>query len=150
MSKLKEEIKQTKFESSQQEAAINLIFTHSWVDSGMKEILKPYNVSPQQYNVLRILRGAYPKNVSAGYIKERMLDKESNITRLIDKLVDKNFVFRCLCPSNRRQMDIIITPVGLKELKNMDAEIKKRDNIFNKLSENEANELNRLLDKIRS
>ena len=89
MSKLKEEIKQTRFESPQQEAAVNLVFTHSWVDSRMKEVLRPYNVSPQQYNVLRILRGAFPKKVSSGYIKERMLDKESNITRLIDKLVSK-------------------------------------------------------------
>ena len=150
MSKLKEEIKQTKFDSPQHEAAVNLIYTHSWVDTRIKEALKRYNVSPQQYNVLRILRGAFPEKVSSGYIKERMLDKESNITRLIDKLEVKNYVKRNLCPSNRRKMDIIITGLGLKELSEMDIEIEKKNDIFNKLSDNEANSLNVLLDKVRS
>lgn len=150
MSKIKEEIKQKKFDSPQQEAAINLIFTHIWVDSRMKEILKSYNVSPQQYNVLRILRGAFPENVSSGYIKDRMLDKESNITRLIDKLIDKNYVIRNLCPENRRKMDILITDHGLKDLKKMDLDLKKHESIFNKLSDKEAKELNRMLDKMRT
>ena len=150
MSKLKEEIKQKKFDSPQQEAAINLVYTHIWVDSRMKEILKSYNVSPQQYNVLRILRGAFPDKVSSGYIKDRMLDKESNITRLIDKLVDKNYVIRNLCPENRRKMDILITDHGLKDLKKMDRDLKKHESIFNKLSDKEAKELNRMLDKMRT
>ena len=150
MSKLKEEIKQSKFESAQQEASINLIYTHAWVESKMKNVLKPFNVSSQQYNVLRILRGAFPEKVSSGYIKERMLDKESNITRLIDKLVTKKYVIRNLCPENRRKMDIVITDLGLADLKKMDVEVKKRDEILSKLSNKEANELNRLFDKIRS
>ena len=149
MSNIKDEIKQNHFESPQQEAAINLIFTHSWIDSRMKAFLKTYNVSPQQFNVLRILRGAHPEKVSSGYIKERMIDKESNITRLIDKLMKKKYVSRNLCPSNRRKMDIVITELGLKELKKMDIDIKESDNIFDKLSNKEATELNRLLDKIR-
>jgi len=149
MSKIKDEIKQSRFESPQQEAAINLIFTHSWIDGRMKAFLKTYNVSPQQFNVLRILRGALPKKVSSGYIKERMIDKESNITRLIDKLITKKYVSRNLCPSNRRKMDIVITELGLKELRKMDVGIKESDSMFDKLSNKEATELNRLLDKIR-
>jgi len=150
MPTLKEEIKQTRFESAHQEAAINLIFTHTWVDARIKKVLKPYKASPQQYNVLRILRGAFPEIVSSSYIKERMIDKESNITRLIDKLVIKKYVVRNLCPSNRRKMDISITELGLRELKKMDKDLKKSNSIFEKLSKKEANKLNKLLDKIRS
>jgi DNA-binding MarR family transcriptional regulator len=149
MTRIKNEIKQNHFESPQQEAAINLLFTHSFINSQMKKVLKTYNVSPQQFNVLRILRGIFPEKVSSAYIKERMIDKESNITRLIDKLINKQYVSRDICPANRRKMDIAITEEGLTDLKGMDELVKKIDNIFYNIDDDEAVELNRLLDKIR-
>jgi DNA-binding MarR family transcriptional regulator len=149
MANIKDEIKQNHFDSPQQEASINLIFTHSFINSQMKSVLKTYNVSPQQFNVLRILRGIFPEKVSSGYIKERMIDKESNITRLIDKLIYKQYVSRDICPANRRKMDIAITETGLTDLKLMDELVKKIDTTFNNLDDKEATELNRLLDKIR-
>jgi len=147
--KLKDEIKQTKFASLRQEAAINMVFTNAWINSQMKSALKTYKVSPQQYYVLRILRGVFPEKVSSGHIKERMVDKESNITRLVDKLIEKKYVLRNTCPENRRKIDIAITEAGLDNLKVMDEMVNKIDDIFNKLDNNELVELNRLLEKLR-
>ena len=91
---IENEISQKKFVNKHQKAGINLMYTQNWVFRKIKNTLSEFNVSPQQYNVLRILRGASPEIVSASYIQERMIDRDSNITRLIDKLLKKEMVTR--------------------------------------------------------
>lgn len=149
MTNIKEEIKQKKFESIYQEVVINFLFTHNWYDRMVKLGLKRFGISPQQYNVLRILRGAHPENISVGYISERMIDKDSNITRLIDKLLVKKMVTREANPENRRKMNISITDEGLLKLKEIDPIVDSTMDCFKKLTDTEANLLNDLLHKIR-
>lgn len=147
--KLEVEIKQEKFESEHQKAILNILVTSGWISGLSTAALKPWGISPQQYNVLRILKGQYPKAVMLGIIQERMLDKMSNASRLVDKLVEKNLVERNQCCSNRRQVDIIITAAGLALLEKSDMPIRQAYKGLEGISKEEAIELNRILDKIR-
>ena len=94
-------------------AVVNILYTASWLEGINIQRFKPHGISPQQYNVLRILRGAYPNPVMLGEITERMIDKNSNATRLVEKLRLKGFLKRDICKTNRRQVDITITQKGL-------------------------------------
>lgn len=147
---LEEEIKQKTFESEHQKAVLNVMVTSGWYNNLNSTILKPFGISPQQYNVLRILRGQLPKPVMLSIIQERMLDKMSNASRLVDKLVEKNLVSRHQCCHNRRQVDILISDTGLELLNKTDGLIKDGYSLTTKITEDEAKELNRILDKIRS
>lgn len=147
---LEEEIKQKKFRSEYHKLAIHLLFTGNWLDSHYNRIYKPFGISLQQYNILRILRGQKETPVTLGIILERMLDKNSNASRLVDKLKNKKLVERKENKKDRRQVDIIITEKGLQLLKEMDPIVENTEKIFNKLSEEEAKTLNHLLDKLRS
>ncbi len=147
--RLEEEIKQPKFESEIQKLMINQLFTGKWVNDLISKYLKPFGLTTQQYNVLRILRGQYPKAISVNTIAIRMIDKMSNVSRLIDKLKDKELVLRTINQDDRRQVDIEITDKGLDLLKKLDdvqLEIKEH---FKTLTEQEAKQLNNLLDKLR-
>lgn len=144
-----EEIKQKKFENEFQRAYLNLIFTSNWFQEQSKEIMKKYEITLQQFNVLRILRGKKPNSCSAGEIKKVMLDKSPDLTRLIDRLIAKDYVSRRVCPDNRRKLDIFITEKGLNLLKEMDKPIKKFYSNLNKITDEEATELSRILDKMR-
>jgi DNA-binding MarR family transcriptional regulator len=150
MGELEEEIKQKKFTSAQHKAVINIIYTAGWLSSVNAKLMKPYAISPEQYNVLRILRGQHPSPASVGLVQERMLDKSSNASRLIDKLKLKGLVERHECPRDRRQVDVIITGKGLDLLKEMDKTLSApMQDLFKTISEKDANELNRILDKLR-
>jgi|SRR5690554_628571 len=147
--KLEDEIKQRKFENEKQKLIVNQLFTGRWVADIISSYLKPYGLTSQQYNVLRILRGQNDDFISVNGIADRMIDKMSNVSRLIDKLKNKNLVYRKINQDDRRQVDIEITDEGLellKKLDNMDSEIERR---FNSISEEEAKQLNDLLDKLR-
>ena len=146
---LEHDIKQEKFQSEHQKASINILFTGNWLYTINASWLKKFGVTPEQFNVLRILRGTHPKTMMLTEITKRMLDKSSNCTRLVEKLRQKDFVNRELCESNRRQVDISITDKGLSLLKKIDADSPDWNKGIQKLSKTEAKELNRILDKLR-
>ena len=146
------DIKQTiPFRSPYHRVMVNLIHTSNWLMDSQTRVLKPFKITLQQYNVLRILRGQNPNPIKVADITERMLDKMSNASRLVDKLVLKQFVQRTECPSDRRAVDVVITEKGLELLTKIDfylnewAEIQRQ-----KLTEDEADLLSQLLDRFRS
>jgi DNA-binding MarR family transcriptional regulator len=151
MASIEEEIKQQKkFSSVYEKAAVNILFTGSWLYNMNAARFKKYDITPEQYNVLRILRGAYPKPLMLSDISCRMLEKNSNATRLVEKLRLKGYVKRELCPTNRRQVDIVITEEGLSLLTKLDNESEDWLNSLKSITKAEAQELNRILDKLRS
>lgn len=145
---LEEEIKQSKFNSKQQRAMLNIIFTAGYINLEQTRLFKPYKISAQQFNVLRILRGQKGNPVSIGLIQDRMLDKQSNASRLIDKLEEKKMVVRAICPEDKRQMNITITNVGLDILSELDKKLNEMET-SNKISNEEADLINTILNKIR-
>lgn len=147
--KIEKEIKQDVFKSERQKAVVNILFTSSWITNIQKRFFKQYNVTMQQYNVLRILRGQHGKPITVASIQERMMDKMSNASRLIDKLLDKGMVERKICPNDRRQVDVTITEKGMQLLEATDPEMKKFEETFIKLDEADAQKLNELLDALR-
>src|SRR5688500_11918684 len=100
---------------------VNIMFTGNWMQKELSGLLRPYGLSVQQHNVLSILRGQHPQPSTLGLIQERMLDRMSNATRLVDKLMEKGLVDRCQCAENRRKVDIVITTAGLHLLQQTDA-----------------------------
>lgn len=148
--RIEDEIKQGKFENEYHRVAINLLFTSSWLYNLNAGLLKPHGLTPEQYNVLRILRGSHPKKLMLGEITNRMIDRGSNATRLVEKLRLKGLLTRDIPEKNRRQVEISITAKGLGLLKNIDSEAEFWSDIFKNLSQTEARELSRLLDKFRS
>jgi DNA-binding MarR family transcriptional regulator len=146
---LEKEIKQETFKSERQKAALNIMFTNNWLQSQTAAAMKKFNLTPQQYNVLRILKGQYPTPAMLGQVQERMLDRMSNASRLVDKLVLKELVDRRQCPDNRRQVDLIITDKGLELLQRMEEAVRKMEEQMDNVTEEEARELNRILDKLR-
>ena len=147
---IKEEIKQSHFRNAYQKAFINILFTNNWLEEQVREMLKGEDLTKQQFNVLRILRGSYPEPLSTLQIRERMLDKMSDTSRIVDRLVKKEFVNKQTCPNDKRLVDVIITEAGLKKLKALDEmEFIIEDSLQN-LSEEEADTLSSLLDKLRA
>jgi len=147
---LEDEIKQEKFNSDHQKASINILFTGSWLYNINASFLKRFGITPEQFNVLRILRGSFPRPMMLVEITERMIDKSSNCTRLVEKLKQKGLVNRITCENNRRQVDITITDKGQMLLKKIDASQSVWLEAMEKISKAEAKELNRILDKLRS
>jgi DNA-binding MarR family transcriptional regulator len=147
---IEKEIKQIKFKNEYQKLSVNLLFTGSWLSMKNQIHLKPFGLTYQQYNILRILRGQYPNPATVSLLIDRMLDKMSNASRLVEKLRQKKLVERRTCKNDRRAVDVIITLKGLDLLD----EIEKHDNhwekVFSALKVPEAKELNLLLDKLRS
>jgi DNA-binding MarR family transcriptional regulator len=146
---LEQEIQQEKFSSEIEKAAINVLFTASYLHALTAARLRQHDITPEQFNVLRILRGSHPKKMMLADITCRMLDKNSNATRLVEKLRQKGMVNREICKSNRRQVDISITEKGLTALKKIDADPGDWALMTKRISKAEAVELNRLLDKMR-
>ena len=146
------DIKQTTpFKTPYHRVMVNLMYTSNWLADSQMRLLKPFGLTPQQYNVLRILRGQYPNPVKVSDITERMLDKMSNASRLVDKLVAKNLVLRTECPSDRRAVDVVITDQGMALLKRLDIHQSEWDTKQScKLTEDEALQLSQLLDQLRS
>ncbi|MET7257014.1 MarR family winged helix-turn-helix transcriptional regulator [Dyadobacter fermentans] len=143
------DIKQKKFRSPFQKLALNLMYTTKWLEYKQLESFKEYDITPQQYNVLRILRGQQGNPIKVSDITERMLDKSSNTSRLVDKLLAKNLAKRTSCESDRRAVDVVITEDGLALLQVLDPFIEDWENRFNIISEEEAEQISALLDKLR-
>jgi DNA-binding MarR family transcriptional regulator len=146
---LEQEIKQEKFHNDHQKAAINILYTGSWLYNINAAWLKKSGITPEQFNVLRILRGSFPQPMMLTEITGRMIDKSSNCTRLVEKLRQKGLVNRQTCENNRRQVDISITDKGQHVLKKIDASQPAWMETMGKISKTEAKELNRILDKLR-
>lgn len=146
---LEQDIKQEKFSSEHEKTAVNILFTSSWLYNVSAGRFKAHDITPEQFNVLRILRGAHPKAMMLIDITSRMIDKSSNCTRLVEKLRQKGLVKREICEKNRRQVDISITDKGLTVLKKIDADEGDWISTLKNISKSEAQELNRLLDKLR-
>lgn len=142
------DINQSKFRNDHQKSVINLIYTFNWVMERMKNILERGDVTSQQFNILRILRGA-GMPLSTLQIRERMLDKMSDTSRIVDRLVIKGLVKKVVCKSDKRLVDVSITEKGKKLLEKIDKFEPEMDAIVGSLSESEAKTLNKLLDKIR-
>jgi DNA-binding MarR family transcriptional regulator len=146
---IQDEIK-SKFKNEYLKARVNIHYTHNYLNGQLIDILKPFKISPTQFNVLRILRGQYPNTSSIGLIKERMLDKNSDISRVIDRMFAKKLVKRSECKLDRRQKDIQISKLGLEFLSKIDEQEKELDNKMHHLTKEEVTQLNNLLDKIRN
>ena len=145
MGDLAKEINST-FPSEQIKALINIHFTSNWIENKSNAILKPYQISVQQYNILRILRGA-KEPIKVQVVKERMIEKSPNTTRLMDKLCDKGFIERSRCEDDRRVVYVNISTLGLKLLGEINME--SINQIMSPLTDEESKQLNFLLDKIR-
>ena len=147
--KIEEEIQSTKFEDNFQKAVINLTYTYGWLNNSLRCHFEKHNLTNQQFNVLRILRGQYPNPATVNLIKERMLDKMSDASRIVDRLVQKGLVSRCTNNKDRRAVDIRISDKGLDILSTMDVEFKAKEILQNNLTEEEAGKLSDLLDRLR-
>ncbi|MEX0778639.1 MAG: MarR family transcriptional regulator [Balneolales bacterium] len=147
--RLEDEIKQTSFKSEHARAMVNLIYTYNHVSTTLQKFLHSHNLTMQQFNILKILRGQHPDKATNGMIRERMLDKNSDVTRILDRLIKEGLVLRENCSNDRRCVNIYITPKGLALLDNLDGYSDQMDSVLDKLSEKEAAQLNFLLDKIR-
>ncbi|GIV36524.1 MAG: MarR family transcriptional regulator [Cyclobacteriaceae bacterium] len=148
--KLEEEIKQNTFRDAYHKAFVNIWFTAGWLYARNAAWLKEFGLTPEQFNVLRILRGSAPKPVKLADITARMINRNSNASRLVDKLAQKKLVRRLPCSTNRRQVDISITGKGINLLEKIDALPPVWQLLSKKISLAEARTLNRLLDAIRS
>lgn len=147
--RLENEIKQESFRNEYHKLAVNILFTHGWLMNKIQQILSRFDLTPQQFNLLRILRGQYPSTASISLLKDRMLDKMSDASRLVDRLIQKGLVERKICESDRRKVDVVITKKGLKLLEKIDETDLEMDGYLQNLSESEAKKLNDLLDKLR-
>lgn len=146
---IEKDIAQPKFRNDYQKALVNFIFTHHWLNERMSRIFDREAITGQQFNILRILRGA-GKPLSTLQIRDRMLDRMSDTSRIVDRLILKGLVKKDICPTDKRKVDVSITAEGQKLLERLDLIQDEIDGVFNNLSEAEAKTLTQLLDKIRS
>ncbi len=147
--KLEQEIFQNKFRNETHKLGVNLIYTYNWLNTFQSKLLKPQDLTSQQFNVLRILRGQHPKHASVKIIRERMLDKMSDASRIVEKLRLKGLVERVVSNIDRRECEVSITEKGLMLLAAIDKENENFDKIFSALTKEEIVRLNDLLDKLR-
>jgi DNA-binding MarR family transcriptional regulator len=149
MARIEDEIKQSKFRSEGQKLIINLIYTYNQVSAQMITLLATYGLTVQQYNILRILKGQYPAPATNNLVKERMLDRNSDVTRIVDRMIKNGLVTRTSCEKDRRRVDILITQAGIDMLESIQAQEMKMDDIAGNLTMDEQVGLNTLLDKLR-
>lgn len=148
--RLEEEIKQSVFSSEQEKAMINILFTGNWLNLKQSQIFKCFDITTQQYNVLRILRGRKGEAATVKLINGRMLDKSSNVSRLVDKLVQKKWAVRKFNTVDRRQVDVYITQEGLDLLERMKRETRSLETLLKGLDPKELVRLNETLDRLRA
>ncbi|MEO5684009.1 MAG: MarR family transcriptional regulator [Chitinophagaceae bacterium] len=146
---IEQDIGQAKFRNEYQKATINLIYTFNWMNERIKIMLDEYDITPQQFNILRILRGA-GQPISTLQIRQRMLDKMSDTSRIVDRLIKKGLVQKVVCEGDRRLVDVTISENGLLLLERIDSHQDDMDSVFKNLDEEQAITLNNLLDKIRN
>lgn len=145
-----EDIKQEKFKSEYSKAVVNLLYTNAWLNQKHVGLFKPFGLTTPQFNILRILRGQHPNASTVNLLIDRMLDKSSNASRIVDKLEEKGLVVRKQCKNDRRAVDVYISQEGLDLLAELDVRMSEWENQTKRLSEEESRLLNEILDKIRS
>ncbi|ACU03622.1 MULTISPECIES: MarR family winged helix-turn-helix transcriptional regulator [Pedobacter] len=146
---LQKETLTTRFESIHHQAIVNVFHTGNWCNEKLKQTILPFEVTTQQFNILRILRGQYPNACTVNFLKTRMLDKMCDASRIIDRLVQKGLVLKASNAEDKRAVDILISDKGLALLKEMDKDVSLSVLISSNLTEEEARLLNDLLDKMR-
>ncbi|WP_026898750.1 MarR family winged helix-turn-helix transcriptional regulator [Daejeonella oryzae] len=147
--KLEKEIASNKFENNYHKSVVNILYTYGWVTNVLRKRFDKYHITLQQFNILRILRGQHPEPATVNLLKERMLDKMSDASRIVERLVQKGLVSRCTNEKDRRSVDVLITQEGLDILKKLDSEMNVQDVLKHNLTEAEASQLSHLLDKLR-
>lgn len=145
---IENDIQQSHFRSEYHKLAVNVIYTYNWLTERTKKIFEKADITSQQFNILRILRGAGGP-LSTLQIRQRMLDKMSDTSRIVDRLLRKGLVKKCVCKSDRRLVDVSISEKGLELLKELDSYNAEMDALMKSLSEEDAKVLNNLLDKVR-
>jgi len=148
--RLEDEIHQQKFSSEWHKATVNLLFTHGWIVTKIKAFLHQYDISLPQFNVLRILKGSHPKPLTTSIIAERMLDRASDASRIVDRMYKKGWVAKSSCKSDKRLVDVQLTAEGLKLIQSINQYSEQMDEILGKLTLEDVQQLNAILDKIRS
>ena len=146
--RIEDEIKQYSFIDAHQKVLINLLYTTGWLQSKQQSFFKPYGITSQQFNILRILKGAHPKAMSGTEIKARMLDKNSDISRLLDRLIVKKLVVKSISQNDKRASEVKITTPGITLLQDISKSRVALDQVL-ALTAAEANQLSDLLDKAR-
>jgi len=147
--KLEDEISQKKFRCEAHKLGVNLIYTFNWLDARYVNFFKGYGITGQQFNILRILRGQHPKPATIKLLKDRMLDKMSDASRIVEKLRVKELVVRDISKEDRRHCDVLISDKGLNLLAEIDKQNEMLDSYFCNLGDSEVKQLNDLLDKLR-
>lgn len=147
--KIEEAINQKEFKNNWQKATLNILYTSNWMQNQVKSFLKSFNITPQQYNVLRILRGQFPEPLTTSVIRKRMLDKMSDASRIVERLHKKGLVERNTCVADKRLVDVLINEEGLKLLAIIDEDSENLDFSKTNLTADEALLLSDLLDKLR-
>lgn len=145
---LEKDINQPKFRTEHQKVIINILYTYNWMNEKLKVFFEKEDITQQQFNILRILRGAVVP-ISTLQIRQRMLDKMSDTSRIVDRLVVKALVKKITCPADKRMVDVTITGKGKKLLEKLDAFELKMDEVAASLTEADAKTMNKLLDKMR-
>ena len=146
---IEKEIQNAKFKDEYQKASVNIIYTYNWLNAMIKAELAKSKITPQQFNILRILRGQHPKPATINIIKERMLDKMSDASRIVDRLVSKDLVKRTVCESDRRAVDIVISDKGLALLEGVKLEEAMAAVFAGHITKDQALQLSDLLDTFR-
>jgi len=144
------DIRQHRFRNEYQRASVNIAFTYCWLMEKVKAFLLPVDITMQQFNILRILRGSHPKPLSTLQIRESMIDKMSDTSRIVDRLIAKGLVKKAVSGKDRRLVDVVITVKGRNLLKKLDLRQDELDGILKNISQEEAANLSKILDKIRS
>lgn len=147
---LKEDIQAKGFHSEQEKSFVNLIYTAALFEANFNKFIKPFGLSSQQYNVLRILRGQFPNSMSSGDLHRRMIHKMSNASRLVNKLVEKGYVIRVVNANDKRNVLVSITDLGLRFVTDLDKEVAAFQKTFIDLPSSKLKDLNLILDELRS
>ena len=147
--RLEDEIHVKQFRNPRQKLHINLMYTYNWMVARMQKVFRAYGVTIQQYNILRILRGQYPNPSTIQLLKSRMLDKQPDASRLIDRLTAKGLVTRKVSKEDRRKMDVVISDEGLTLLERMEADVMTFETYFDEITTDEVVMMNDCLDRIR-
>ncbi len=147
---IEKDIKQKSFKNPYNKVTVNVMFTTGWLLNKYAKILKPYNLTEQQYNVLKILRECYPQSSTVNYILEGMIEKMSNASRLVDKLVAKDLVKKVKSQYDLRSVDILLTEKGITLMENLLIIMNEHESSFYGLDEKETKLLNTLLEKLRN
>ncbi len=147
--KIERELDQRKFRNEKHKAVVNLVYTYNMISERLQEIFSRENLTMQQFNILRILRGNHPEPCTNSHVKERMLDKNSDVTRIVDRLIKRGLVERCSSEKDRRKVAISITAKGLEALSRLDDYKHQEDAIMDNLTDEQVALLNSLLDELR-